>query len=377
MEFDPKDTVANLILKAEKYIYDELLDANGKPTYPQNRDGSEFYLKFFGEDIILQSKDVLRYAKDSEGNQKYPKDKYGNDKCIPSLYATTKDGDPFYPKKSNNDEFYLKYNDEDMIIDAYGELKYARDASENDIYPIDAHGNDKYIDSIYAITNTGLIIFPKTKDYDEFYLKNSDGSSIIIQDDIPLPRYAKRKNGDEIYPTQYYKPSQSVREVVLMNQYAKLSNQQIFYPLDAYGNEYTMTFWLDEPDPWGQIFINVPASYPNSYPITNDNFVIVPNLENSPYFLWPPEVVRENILGKLYRDTNGYHDYLTNVMATRTSRSTPKQYIYFSMKEKTPVKRVPASLKEKSLNWLFTLLWVIVLTLIVSLQLLIIHIYFR
>ncbi|GBN19739.1 hypothetical protein AVEN_261811-1 [Araneus ventricosus] len=364
MENDPADEVSNLFIKVFKTIYNDILDSNGNRTYPRNRYGDEFYLKFYGEDVILQTDDGLRYAKDASHNEIYPKDVHGNDKYIGSTYAITQFG-PKYPKNKDEDEFYLKQHDGDVILQTQDGLQYAKDASHNEIYPKDAHGNDKYIDSTYAITAFGVPILPKTKDEDEFYLKNSDGSSIVIIDDKPLSRYAKKKNGDEIYPTQYFEASQSFREVILENQYAKLFNNRILYPLDAYGNEYTIAIGTYELDARGREIIDEEISFPNGYPITNDNYVIVPNVENDPYFLRnsTPTVENENILGKLYREANGYQDYLTNTKATKNSRSPAKGYIYFPTNQTMPVKRVPESL----LNWFIQSLFVISIMMILFL----------
>lgn len=254
------------------------------------------------------------------------------------LMYTTRDGQGnfTYPLNGDNDEYYLRVNGEDVVLNS----KYAKDSSKNEIYPKDALENDKPIESTYALIANGTPIFPKTKDGNEFYVKDSDGASVIelINGNL-LPRYAKTKDNDEIYPIKL-NFFEIPREIILNNAYAKLSNNQVFYPLDEFGNEYILevlqTSSLDEK-----------KVFPNSYPITNDNFVIVPNIQYKPYFLKTmiPKVEDKNILGKLYREENDYKDFLTNVKATRKSRSLGKEYMILPKGMWQPSVWVPDSVR--------------------------------
>ncbi|GBN65609.1 hypothetical protein AVEN_112040-1, partial [Araneus ventricosus] len=285
------------------------------------------------------------------------------------------DGKRTYPQKSNGDEYYLQFEGEDVILettqggvvgtrDVKIVKRYAKDASDNEFYPKDARGNPKYIESTYAIDSGGKPIFPETKDGDQFYLIGGDGSSIIEWADHSLNEYAKKKSGDEIYPTRYFEILESYKEVIVDFKYAKLSNNQPYYPLDEFGNEYTLNIYRNSQ-------IAEPLSYPNGYPITNDNFIIVPNVDKKPYFLkhTNPKVEKENILGKIYSVIYGYNNYLTNVKATRKSRSSPKDYDYLPTGKVEKVKRRPISENRNSFIWLMIVLFVISMVFILAFKL--------
>ncbi|GBM53906.1 hypothetical protein AVEN_64829-1 [Araneus ventricosus] len=233
----------------------------------------------------------------------------------PLIYTTSDgQGNFTFPLNDDNDEYYLKVNDEDVVLNS----RYTKDRSKNDIYPKDALKNEKPIDSTYALMANGTPIFPETKDAKEFYANDSDGSSII-----------ELINGNLLS-----------REVILGNTYDKLSNNQDLYSLDEFGNEFT-TEVLQKSS------LEKKKVFPNSYPITNDNYVIVPNVQCEPYFLKTmiSKVEDKNILGKLNREERYYKDFRTNVKASIKSRSFEKEYMILPKGLWEPTVWVPDSLR--------------------------------
>ncbi|GFQ98434.1 hypothetical protein TNCT_153971 [Trichonephila clavata] len=71
--------------------------------------------------------------------------------------------------------------------------------------------------------------------------------------------------------------------------------------------------------------------FPRGYPITNDNWVIVPEVEGKEFISDQllPKVQATNIIGKLYREGKHYRDYVTNVKSTRLSRAARQKYNIF------------------------------------------------
>ncbi|GBN47547.1 hypothetical protein AVEN_122689-1 [Araneus ventricosus] len=255
-------------------------------------------------------------------------------------------GERTYPINNEGGEYYLKYDFEDVILKTNIGFRYARNKDFDEFYPKDAENNDKFIELIYAYTFEGKPIFPKTKDGDEFYVHIENGTSIITLNNGHLRDYAKRKNGDEIYPKNFLVRTQVFRELILDNRYAKLSNGQTYYPLNEYGNEYTIEFNNDN------LPIDENYYFPNSYAITNDEYIIVPNIEYFAYFLenGSPKVTDKNILGTLCIENRCYFDFLTNVKATRKSRSSRKKYDYLPLGQTKSVTRVPEQDSSNSYN---------------------------
>ncbi|GBN05077.1 hypothetical protein AVEN_117945-1 [Araneus ventricosus] len=99
------------------------------------------------------------------------------------------------------------------------------------------------------------------------------------------------------------------------------SNNRPFYPLDEFGNEYIVEIYEEDQ-------VNEKYSFPDSYRITNDDWVIVPNIKYKPYISTTlvARVERKNIIGKLFRQRLGFSDYYTNILSVRKSRSTKTAY---------------------------------------------------
>ncbi|GBN19697.1 hypothetical protein AVEN_261780-1 [Araneus ventricosus] len=337
-----------------------------EPKYAQDRDRNEFYPTFEGEHVVLKTSKGFKYAKNASETEIYPEDTYGNQKPLFDtdnnvVYATKKDGTEIYPKDNTQTEKkYGRYakNAQKTIIypldvkgrpqyekdpntksevytidpssgtlvfgkNKHGDQVYAKDAHENEFYPAPyVHAMSKDNVPLYAKDKDGRIIFPKEEDGEEYYLQDKNRSDIIQQNGILIPRYAKIKSNDEIYPIQRTITEESLfKEICIRFQYAIKSNNRPFYPLDEFGNEYILEIYEE-----GQV--SEKYSFPDSYPITNDDWVIVPNLKGKPYISTTlvPRVERKNILGKLFRQRLGFSDYYTNILSVRKSRSTKKAY---------------------------------------------------
>ncbi|GFQ99857.1 uncharacterized protein TNCT_226741 [Trichonephila clavata] len=122
----------------------------------------------------------------------------------------------------------------------------------------------------YARTSDGEVIFPLDAKGNESYLKDNGESHVIHVDNMLLDRYIKTKNGKEMYPIQMIKPTR-FKEVILNEKYAKTALQEAKYPLDEYGNEYTLKIPAD-------IAGKEKDYFPLGYPITNDCFIIIPEV---------------------------------------------------------------------------------------------------
>ncbi|GFY06387.1 uncharacterized protein TNCV_3651741 [Trichonephila clavipes] len=145
--------------------------------------------------------------------------------------------------------------------------------------------------------------------------------------DVLLDRYAKTRHGEEIYPIQMTNQTARLyKEVILNEKYAKTNLQKAKYPLDEYGNEYTLEIPI-------QIEGKEKDYFPQGYPITNDNWVIVPEVDGKEFLSDQllPKVETNNIIGKLYRESKNYRDYVTHVKSTRFSRAARQTYKIFSL----------------------------------------------
>ncbi|GBN19727.1 hypothetical protein AVEN_261803-1 [Araneus ventricosus] len=271
-------------------------------------------------------------------------------------------GNPTYPTNADGDEHYLRVDNEDLILETPQGPRYAHDKDGNEFYPKNSQDDDKFINSLYALDKDRSPKFPKNKTDEEFYVEDGYGSSIISIDGVQI-RYAKTQS-TEIYPIEFIGLGM-VREVVLNNTYAKTTSGEHFYPLDEFGNEYTITIIAN-----GKV--DDAKSFLKTHPITNDNYVIVPNVWNKPHFLPSvvPAVEVKNIVGRLFRSANGYRDYFTDVKDnTRKPRGSAKQYNYLVAGTLEPTPWVPASLtSEETIShwyWLFIILFILMVILVI------------
>ncbi|GFR29463.1 uncharacterized protein TNCT_341121 [Trichonephila clavata] len=188
------------------------------------------------------------------------------------------DGNAFYPKDKTGEEI------------VYGDYIYYKDGSFK--YPLNRDGMPKH----------------ETDDNHQY--------------EIDTP---KQETGRKIYPIQVtHQTARRYKEVILNEKYATTDLQEAKYPLDEYGNEYTLEIPI-------QLAGKEKIYFPRGYPITNDNWVIVPEVDGkeliSDQLL--PKVQATNIIGKLYREGKNYRDYVTNVKSTHLSRAARQKYNIF------------------------------------------------
>lgn len=381
-----------LVTRDNEYIYAQ--DKYGNEIYPEKDDEQIF---------IITSKGPI-YAKNAEKKEMYPKDKDGNDKPIFTStgvqYAKDDDGNEYYPEMADGSEkLYGQFAYEIGNVLKYPLNKnklpqYPKDpATEDEVYYIDPKTNlliigkdgngdqvyakrkngDQYYPRfgkyavrhdglpLYAVSGEGEIIFPTDMEGNEYYLVDETDDDIFLHGQNLLPRYAKDINNNEIYPIHTSISDLgtfSPMEVTFGGKYAVWNNKP-YYPMDAYDNEYI----IHKKD--SNKNLDEKASFPNSYPITNDKFVIVPNVKNNPYILTNgvPPLTNKNIIGKLYRDTLQYHDFITDVIAHRNSRGSKKMYRFLPTGSLIPVIRnepspvvnktdnTPTESPKKGTNW--------------------------
>ncbi|GFW11076.1 uncharacterized protein TNCV_276081 [Trichonephila clavipes] len=222
----------------------------------------------------------------------------------------------------------------DIPMDKKGNQRYAKKENGDEYYPpngelaCDPSGSPQY-----ARTSDGKVIFPLDAERNESYLKDdaTGGSHVIYMGDVLLNRYAKTSNGEEIYPIQVTNQSpRRYKEVILNEKYAKTNLQEAKYPLDEYGNEYTLEISI-------QIAGKEKDYFPQGYPITNDNWIIVPEVKGfkliSDQLL--PKMQANNFINKLYRENKTYRDYVTNVKSTRLSRAARQKYMTMAVNNPT------------------------------------------
>ncbi|GFX46070.1 uncharacterized protein TNCV_3042601 [Trichonephila clavipes] len=345
----------------------------GKPYYAKDKDQNEFYPVMNDEEQVIP----FVYAKDALGNEKYPHDSQGNqiafkasdsnrwiyaiDKDKNAFYPTdntgkdivlgdyiykndgsfkyplNKDGDPVYEKdNTTNDEVYVIKNDGfiNWGMDREGNQRYAKKQNGDEYYPTNGEFACDYSGlPQYAHTSTGEVIFPSDAHNNESYIKDDSigGSDVIYMEDVLLDRYAKKNNGEEIYPIEITNQTpRRYKEVILNEMYATTDMQEAKYPLDEYGNEYTLEIPF-------QIAGKEKDYFPQGYPITNDNCVIVPEVNGKEFISDQllPKIQAKNIINKLHREFKN-PDYITNVKSIRQSRAVRQAYLTMPLNNPLP-----------------------------------------
>ncbi|GBN13112.1 hypothetical protein AVEN_257692-1 [Araneus ventricosus] len=297
----------------KKEIYPKVKDGNDKPTFTNTG---------------------VQYAKDDDGNEYYPEMADGSEKMHGRFayeignvlkYPLNKNKLPEYPKDpaTEDEVYYIDPKTSLLVIgrDGNGDQVYANRKNGDQYYPgFGIYAVTKEDLPLYAFSGKGEIIFRKTVEGNEYYLVDETDDGIFLHGQKLLPRYAKDINNNEIYPILTITSdlgTYSSTEVTIGGKYAVWNNKP-YYPMDAYDNEYI----IHKKD--SNKNLDEKVSFPNSYPITNDKFVIVPNVNNNPYILTNgvSHLTNKNIIGKLYRDTLQYHDFITDVIALRNSRGS-------------------------------------------------------
>ncbi|GFQ68500.1 uncharacterized protein TNCT_322791 [Trichonephila clavata] len=128
---------------------------------------------------------------------------------------------------------------------------------------------------LWGVDQNGNQRYAKKENGDEYYPMNGE----FARDQNGTPQYARTSDGEVIFPLDakgnesYLKDNgeSHVIHVILNEKYAKTALQEAKYPLDEYGNEYTLKIPAD-------IAGKEKDYFPLGYPITNDNFIIIPEV---------------------------------------------------------------------------------------------------
>ena len=318
----PQIKGADVAIPLEKLYY--VVDKHGNQVYPKTKDGDE--IPFFYKTASGRSQVQYAYAKDK--THYYPKNEDGDDVAYhgtyirnagKSIYPWDKNGDPILPRSRKVGQWYLVNSDGSTQVPlrrdgtpVYAKEKLTPNGPEQEYYPEDGTiGYHKDGSAVYATTVAGDILFPDGPE-GEYYLKrkNSQSDSFQYGNGQWIQRYAENHLNSQVYPQQVTSQGET-KEVCLANRYAVAADGRAMYPLDEFGNEYT----LDDAD-WKKVL-------PIGYPITHDNWVIVPSMNQKPLLRdeVSPQVKETNLIALLYREGRGYVDYYTNVRAARVSRS--------------------------------------------------------
>lgn len=228
------------------------------------------------------------------------------DKGIP-LIAATKDGIPKAPLSRNGRVKYNTNGDIEVLYEYSGSPFFGKDLAGNEVYPKNLTTQNEYYpvhnstllfakdacgEKKYALDKNQHIIYPQ-KNGISFYIANPAGSthSSLKKQANHFKEYISPGN----YPvenTQF-----GVTEVLINN---ILSER---YPLDSNGNEYT----------------NENGDIIEQYPVTNDYFLILPNIKNKPYVKPRDEYLLNRVKYLLYRPEFDSYDFLTTVKSKRHS----------------------------------------------------------
>lgn len=260
-------------------------------------------------------------------------------------YFLVIDGRETYARTADRREKYPQNGRRFALVE--GRHVYARDAHDNEIYP---ETSPRFIRDEngmlrYAVSNTGEIVFPKDELGNEMYIRDEAIQSELLFLDAATSRkrYARRRDNSEIYPTHPFGDGEI--EYTLFESYALDRDAQPVYPLDENGNEY-----LD--------YRVKKGPKPVEYPITNDNFYIVPGgPDGQPNFcLRRPPLDVSHIVGVI--EQLDAISFKTNVKSKRMSRGKRKDY-------ETTISHSPKKSKNSSVNtilWILAVLCALVLT---------------
>lgn len=329
----------------DEYFYAK--DANQKEIYPKHRSGKDMALQYKNHFPI--------YAKDKDGKEFYPrlKNRQSDEYVVGEYYIYTTDrrviyplsrrGVPLYPiDKETGDEIYFinKYGILTIGVDKWGNERYAKKTNNDEYYPPNMeYAKFKNGQPRYAVTGNGKVIFPVVEGEEEYLMDPKTNCDVIeLEPRKLIDRYAKNKKLDEYYPSCVTDPSTGVRRDIIVNRkYAKLHNGTVIYPRDEYGNE----FVNDIP---ANGVRDVNAHFPVGYPITNDNWIIVPGKGDVPYIVnsLVPLIQQKDITNKIYRSaTNSYPDFKTNVSSRRQSYAALKKYPILPLNAPQPTHQPP------------------------------------
>lgn len=309
---------------------EKFINISNEDKYCQNKKGREFYpLDFIGKNKVAKNQSGYFYAKDENDNFYYPVDEFGNEFSVKNdkedyLIIVSKNGFPIAPKNRNGTVNYIKnqYGEVPYKCNKQGETslecdsmyfigldgagvgQYPRRINKNEYYPdnhfspkftTDAYGNLKY-----ALSNDGKIIYPLIFGIEETYIndKNLDSYTILLKNINYFTRYINIK-GKDVYPIKKNKNGLST-EMIINNLYAK-NGSKMFYPKDSLKNEY----------------INSDGNLLDSYPLTSDNQIIIPNFKNEPLLKQEDSHLSKQIKCLLYRPEFKRYDFLLNCSSNK------------------------------------------------------------
>ncbi|GFQ74870.1 hypothetical protein TNCT_592441 [Trichonephila clavata] len=155
----------------------------------------------------------------------------------------------------------------------------------------------------YAKDSNGTIIYPKENNHETYIVENGVGSFNLLKDTQGFVTYVKRDK-KEMYPT--LNAENETAEMIIDN-YAKDSSNQFYYPVDSYNNEYT--------NKTGDFIQHL------GYPITNNGYIIIPNINKKPKF-FNQDVTEKEIKYILLRPGFTTYDFLTNKLSFRKPRTS-------------------------------------------------------
>lgn len=289
------------------------IDKDGNEKYPLNRYRKEKLAK-----QIINSIETVYYASYANGDQFYPKDDMRNEFVHRDnnnyIIALTHDSKPKAPVLKNGKIKYAKESNKEVLYKYLNQPFFGKDISGNEIYPVDEHDDEYYpiCNSIpmiaknsdgkyqYALSHLQKIIYPQDQSNQERYLEYFVGnkSECVLEEQA---HFFDRYIVSNEYPTKENSSGQ-VTEILINN---KLLNK---YPVDSNKNEYTTES--------GSISDTL------GYPITNDNFIILPNVNNKPITLPNDTHLLKHVKYLLYRPFFNTYDFLTDVQSTRKSNQT-------------------------------------------------------
>ncbi|GFQ68209.1 uncharacterized protein TNCT_730081 [Trichonephila clavata] len=315
---------------------------NGSPIYAKNRKGSEKYPRDEDQKELYARNSLGEYvfAKDKKGFEIYAKDKNGLE-FLPekgvyvkkvaknNIYPRDENGNSIYPMSNGAQEYIIKDNKPIFGTDTHGNEFYAKDIQKNDYYPFTGEfAMTKNNEPLYAKTLLKEIILPRRRQ-GEYYFENSDGDSYkyLMKSGAIKLKYAKDYKGQEIYPKSAIVIGGRIRmiERILNDTYAIKENRELYYPIDENMNEYVL--------PVSPPYILESKAFVNGYPITNDDFYIIPNFADKPHLLSSyPDIGVKDIKFIIKRNIDTYkrYDYVTDVKSLRKSRTGSYKY------DKTP-----------------------------------------
>ncbi|GFU33362.1 hypothetical protein NPIL_183761 [Nephila pilipes] len=151
----------------------------------------------------------------------------------------------------------------------------------------------------------------------EIYIVEKDaGSYSLLKSTRDFVSYVKRGKV-EMYPT--LKIENGIAEMIVDDYAKNIFTNEFYYPTDASGNEDTNE--------------NCDFIEKLGYPITNDGYIIVPNINNKPKFIENnKDIAEKDIKYMLLRQGFTLYDFLTDKLSFRKSQKNSMNYSYIPYK---------------------------------------------